>query len=415
MESVVKVMKYITKKLPNDIYIVLDTDTNTSTKYSYSDLKKLNEKGVYIRGVAYIEGELVASPVILLYSISKSLMVKNKMLTGKVTGVDGFDLKFEDDKVIALPLDLSFYEFVRENKTGNKFVFVIPDGVTELSHGFISGGFDTDEDISIYLDLPDSLKKIGSRALCFDKQTDAKILDIGFNGILDRIYGKVSSADGDYNFCSLMVWDESKEETYKIKARVLDSYAIEFDSIAHLGKKRINIDLPYTERIDLCSIIAGFNMTNLYLGKSITSVSPFAYPMMNSIDESEDVIMRYSHIVYVPDNCNLRLISFNMNSSLFKYVNESEDEDDIYTSYIAVMSENEYKDLCNKYSCESLKVYRDNPCCWIGVLTYKTDEELKSIESNIKQYLSEPERYFSRYLTSKDFGKFTKLELRERL
>lgn len=46
MESVVKVMKYITKKLPNDIYIVLDTDTNTSTKYSYSDLKKLNEKGV---------------------------------------------------------------------------------------------------------------------------------------------------------------------------------------------------------------------------------------------------------------------------------------------------------------------------------------------------------------------------------
>ena len=181
-------MKYIIKKLPNDIYIVLDTDTNTSTKYSYSDLKKLSDNGVYIRGVAYIEGELVASPVIPLYSINNSLMAKNKMLTGKVTGVDGFDLKFENDKVIALPLDLSFYEFVRENKTGNKFVFVIPDGVTELFHGFISGGFDVDEDIGVYLDLPDSLKKVGNRALCFDKQTDAKILGIGFNGILDHIY-----------------------------------------------------------------------------------------------------------------------------------------------------------------------------------------------------------------------------------
>lgn len=47
----------------------------------------------------------------------------------------------------------------------------------------------------------------------------------------------------------------------------------------------------------------------------------------------------------------------------------------------------------------------------MGYLSYKTQDELEGIETNISMYCENHRRYFVRYLTTSDGVKVTKLEL----
>lgn len=396
-------MKYIKKKLDSDIYAVLDTDIDEIKNYSYSELKYMYDNGTYIRGVAYIEGDFIVTPVVPLYSVTNEyLMVKNKLLLGVATGVKGFDLKVEGNDVFALPLSSDFYDYVNRNKTGDKFVFVIPDGVTELNEEFLVNGFFSLKDIKIFVDLPESLRVINTSSLISNK---SYISNIRFNSVVDIRNSIEEPIRYDYGYgFSCSISDTNCGYMYEFRSKVLNVNSICFSSRLYTEDEFINLRLPDTECINESSIFTDIARLNIFLGDSIREIHPFsASPFYDKNVEASE-IMGYASTVYIPDNCILDKVGLCSNFY----------EDDMYSSYIAVLSDSMYSSLKIRYSQGELIIEKDpnKCCCWVGVLTYSTDEELDTIKDNIELYLSDPEKYFSRYLTSDDFGKIIKLELK---
>lgn len=400
-------MYYVVRKVGMG-YEILDDSCNSKQVLDKSDIKSMVDRGMYIRGVAYIEGVLVITPVVPLYKIDRTIMARNKLLAGTHTGVSGFDLKLSGSNILALPLEEEFCHFINKHKTGDKFILVVPDGVTELDKGFLCAGFDDNEDTKVYIDLPESLKFINIDALQSDAFSGLSVIGLRFNGVVDRVYGATSFSYADYVYSSCYLGRSSFINSYEFKVRHLETGSLEWSANDTHSDNSIRIDLPATEVLCESSIRAGGNDLEVFLGKSIETIYPFSDALFQLESISTSDIMMYSRIVYIPDNCNLNKISM---GNFSKY----EDYTNCCSSYVVVLSDNEYNELKRKLLNNELVIDSSDPSCYVGVLTYSSESELKQLKDNLRRYIYNYRKYFSNYIAQNDIGKIVKLELKHEL
>lgn len=378
-------MKYVKRRIGQK-YEIANINGSIDGIYTVDEIKGLLSVGERIKGVGYIEGELVVTPTSNLWRHDKVLMSKNKLLSGTYTGIKGFDIEFkEDGRVIALPLESSFLDFVRENAVNGRFVFAIPDIVTDLSTGFLPHWLNYDKShINIFLDLPRKLKDIQNVAIPSIDGT-LVISDIQFNGVVDTVHGTgdtsfvIPRGNGSFTFPVVNL-------EYRTVG-VADIDKLYLPSIKNLGKDSIN-------RYD------SSNRLEVHLGKDLKNMYRFLNSKPVPVDEilGSTKLMLTSDIIYLDEDCQLESVDLHSYRMDNKY----------YDCYIFVVHESMYKKLSRKFKRKDKFGY---DLVFTGVLTYKTQDELEDIETNISMYCENHRRYFVRCLTTSDEGKVTKLEL----
>lgn len=386
-------MFYVSRKVGRK-YGVIDTSDNVEEFYSMKDLENFYNNGVAIKGVDYVGKRFVVTPAIFIKD--KVAAAKNRIVKGTCTGYDGFDLKFEGDKVTAMPLSEEFFNKVKENSIRRGFVLTIPDMVTHLADNFFNppNDFNTGVDyIRFSVVLPKTLVEIGSDAL-----RHWYIDDITFNSTIDRI---VKSNRGS---SSLSLANKN------LVNGIFHVRVLEKDSLFVSVTSSI-LSLPDIEWMDECSIDFNSYSQNLSvrLGNKIQKLRNFVKPLEIRTNSNfgpkasiAKQLMNRATIVYFDENCVFTDIDMTSKNEFYSF------DDSIYASaYIFVMSSKVYNRLKNIIHQHEL-----SSNVTIGVLTYDTDEGLSWLEENLAYCCQHHRQNFKTYLDENDLGSYKILELK---
>lgn len=378
-------MFYVSRQVGRK-YGVVDTSDNIEEFYSKSELEHYYNSGIEVKGVGYVKNKFTITPSVS--ALSRHNSAKNRLLRGTSTGLKGFDLKFEGDKVIALPLTEEFFDMVKEVAVNNRYILTIPEIVTHISDDFFNPptSFTNGSSyVRFSVVLPKSLVVIGSGAL-----SSFLIEHIEFTGKIDVI------ARGK----SLNSVITSGTSDIKVKR-------LEYRSIFASS----DLYLPDIEYMDESSIDYRNYRKNLsvYLGKNIKELTNFVVPIETYLGDNyrkvSSHLMHRATIVYFNDDCDLRKLD--MNFDLDRYF----DYDKYYahlSSYIFVMNESLYKRVSHLFNSDNL-----NNNVVIGIITYKFDSELKSLRDNLSNCCTKGyKKAFKNYFTKEDLGTYKLLQFR---
>lgn len=380
-------MYYVAKKV-KDRYQIKDTESSEVLIKSYNELMIMYRSGVEIKGVSIVEGVLTVTPSSNIWGLNDKLLAKNKLLTGTYTGIKGFDIDFKDDgKVFALPVDREFAEYVVENAVDHKFVFALPDIITDLSDNFLSK-LDAliQHPIDIVIDLPKSLVNIGRNGL-ITYSDNFIVRDIKFNNIVKGIR--------TFGGSSVSVTRGYGNDKFTIPVNNLDCFTLRLRGINELYLPDIIKTAKYS--INICES----NRIKVYLGKGLRSITNFFFHRKINDNLSSLELMTSTAITYLDEDSDIGYIGFHMDEKISDY----------FCSYIFVLSESLYEKICERLKSKRGIIRHSN--IFIGILTYRNREELDDIDTNIFKYCDNYSKYFSRYLTKEDGGKFTRLRLKE--
>lgn len=378
-------MFYVSRQVGRK-YGVVDTSDNVEEFYSKSELEHYYNSGIEVKGVGYVKNKFTITPS--MSALSRHNSAKNRLLRGTSTGLKGFDLKFEGDKVIALPLTEEFFDMVKEVAVNNRYILTIPEIVTHISDDFFNPptSFITGYNyVKFSVVLPKSLVVIGSDAL-----SSFVIEHIEFTGKIDVIArGKSLSS-------------VRTSGTSDIKVKRLEYRSIFASS---------DLYLPDIEYMADSSIDCNNYRKNLsvYLGKNIKELTNFVAPsevyLGDNYRKVSSHLMHRATIVYFNDDCDLRKLD--MNFDLDRYF----DYDKYYahlSSYIFVMNESLYKRVSHLFNSDNL-----NNNVVIGIITYKFDSELKSLRDNLSNCCTKGyKKAFKNYFTKEDLGTYKLLQFR---
>ena len=382
-------MFYVSRKVGKK-YGVIDTIDGVEEFYTIKALKEFIDSGVQIRGVDYIYRKLVITPVSVVET--KNLAAKNRIVSGTSTGIDGFDLKFEGDKVIALPLTDEFFEYVNKNSKNNGFVLNIPDIVTHLSDKFFNPRNNNHYSTNYSIILPSSLVEIGGSAL-----SSHLISSISINSNITRV------CSGDISESLRLSRSTLKNGVFHVRCLEKDSLFLSniqylsLPDIEYLSKGAIN----FNNYRDNLIVHLGNHLVKLY-----NFVNPFYFSFNSKLKVSvSKALMNRATIVYLDDNCILDDINMSIDDDGGRYCLDS-----IYlSSYILVMSSRLYKRL------ENLLYFHDLHSeigIAIGVVTYENEQGLDWLEQNLDIACQHHKRYFKTYLDEPDLGTVKRLELK---
>ena len=374
-------MFYISRRRGSK-YGVVDTSDGVEEFYTKERLKSFYDRGIDIEGVSYVDGLFVVTPTIRVDS--KESAAKNKLMLGTTTGHKGFELKFEGNKVIALPINKEFLLNLKKiSGTKSKVVLSMPDVVTHIADGFHKTG--TGTPTRFIVSLPRSLKEIGADAF-----TLPDVCTLKFNSIVDKVH---SSKRGEYGSSLWLTKDVVPNNIIPVR----EFYT---NSVLFVGDYDTMVKLPYTKILHTFAFGTSSDLNlSFELGKDIELVSDFVKARFN---EGFKVfsIMRVSPIVYFDKDSSPR---FNLVSKTKSYRNGKD-----ISSYIYVMHEsfyNRYLDVFNKGT--------GNDYAMVGIITYKNDDELNKLKSNLVDYCQDYTKHFKVRLTRKDLGKFVVLKFKE--
>lgn len=373
-------MFYISKKV-GDKYCVVDTKDDTEELYYLEDLKKLKMLKMDIAGLNYNSKEFnVVLPIVVS---SKKEALKMRMLTGTHTGYKGFDLKFDGDKVIALPLSDEFFESVSAMSFGDDFVLVIPDIVTDISDDFISFYNSPLRRFSVV--LPKHLNSIGHRA--FSDRVCIKDIKLGKIDVIDK---------GTRGFCSVLLNGYAEFGILEINVKKLE-YCSLYVCCNQLYLPDIQVmkdrSIVYTSpRGDFPLVV--------HLGKKIKTLRDFMYP---SVDCYEHQLMSLATVVVLDQDCKLSSVDLNRSN----YYNHKNVVAGDVSSYIFLVTEEYwgmYKDVIMKNKLDKDRV--------VGILLCKNYSDLKELANHIRDFCHYYESYFSSYLKIEDLGSYKMLKLK---
>lgn len=394
-------MYYVIRKVGME-YEILDDSSNSKQVLAKSDIKSIVDRGIYIKGVAYIDNKLTITPVPPLFSLDRLQMAKNKIITGTLTGIAGFDLELGNDSIIALPLSDEFLSYIDEYaEEDGRFVLSFPDCITSISSHFLDCFYNTDMEYRLYVDLPSSLSSIGESGLSYFSYNPI-VAGIKFNGVVDRVFG-------DFTNSTISICNSSKD--FKFNVRHIEPMSIDLSYKYDSSINDVNIFLPDTEVLESTSIIG--SRYNVFLGNSIREIGVFSSEMLKTNLVSSDRLMNGSSIVYIPDDCHLEKINFVVADSYGM---------DIFIPHIVVLSDKMYESLNNRYKDGDLEVLFDDcfHCMksnykfktWVGIITYSIEAELEDLKFNLRSYLSDYDKYFSNCFNENNCGSIIQLKLR---
>lgn len=378
-------MFYVSRKVGRK-YGVIDTNDGVEEFYTIKALKEFIDNGVQIRGVEYICKRLVITPISIVEN--RNSAAKNRVVSGTSTGIDGFDLKFEGDKVIALPLTDKFFEYTNKNSKNNGFVLNIPDMVTHLSDKFFNPRNISHYNTNYSVILPSSLVEIGGSAL-----SSYLISSISINSNITRV------CSGDISGSLRLSRNTLRNGVFHV--RCLEKDSLFLHSIQYLNLPDIEYlsegAITFNEYRDNLIVHLGNHLVKLY-----NFVNPFYYSKPKcSISK---ILMNRATIVYLDDNCMLDDI--NMSTDRFQgFLYDGF----LLSSYILVMSSRLYKRL------EKLLYLHDLHCevkIAIGVITYENEQGLAWLEQNLCTACQHHKKYFRTYLDESDLGTVKRLALK---
>ena len=324
------------------------------------------------------------------------MAAKNRIVSGTSTGIDGFDLKFEGDKVIALPLTDKFFEYANRNSKNNGFVLNIPDMVTHLSDKFFNPRNSSHYNTNYSVILPSSLVEIGVSAL-----SSHLISSISINSNITRV------CSGDISGSLRLSRNTLRNGVFHVRCLEKDSlflHSIQYlnlPDIEYLAEGAIN----FNNYRDNLIVHLGNHLVKLY-----NFVNPFYYSFNPKPKFSiSKALMNRATIVYLDDNCILDDINMSIDDD-GRYCLFTSRKDSIYlSSYILVMSSKLYKRL------ENLLYFHDLHSeigIAIGVVTYENEQGLDWLEQNLDIACQHHKRYFKTYLDEPDLGTVKRLELK---
>lgn len=394
-------MFYVSRKVGRK-YGVIDTSDNVEEFYNPSVIEEFHNSGVSILGAEYVEKKFTITPAFVIRD--KSQLAKNKLLTGTCTGYAGFDLAFEGDKVIALPLTEDFFNQVSKDARNKCFILTIPDIVTHLADNFFSVpssfnmGFK--DLVRFLIILPKSLVEIGSNAL-----SHWSISDIKFNSEVNRV---VKGKNQGYSLYSLMLSSTS------LYARKLPIRVLEGNSLFCNNKEIHLTDIEWMDEFSINFNSHGQNLS-IYLGDRLTKLNNFITPRCITKDftgfkhrPKESVakqLMNKAIIVYLSNDSRISDINMITKNNLYhKWVGDGEIN---VSPYIFVVSSNFYKRFENV-----LKRSRLNEDVTIGIIIYDTEKQRLKLQENLEFYCQHHRQYFKTYLSERDLGKYKVLELK---
>lgn len=385
-------MFYVSRKVGRK-YGVIDTNDGIEEFYTIKALKEFIDNGVQIRGVEYIHKRLVITPISIVEN--RNSAAKNRVVSGTSTGIDGFDLKFEGDKVIALPLTDKFFEYAERNSKNGGFVLNIPDMVTHLSDKFFNPRNSSHYNTNYSVILPSSLVEIGVSAL-----SSHLISSISINSNIARV-------------CSGGISGSLRLSRNILRNGVFHVRCLEKDSLFLHSIQYLN--LPDIEYLSEGAINFNNYRDNLivhlgnHLVKLYNFVNPFYYHFNSKPKCSiSKTLMNRATIVYLDDNCILDDINMSIDD-IDRFQGFYNDGDSLLSSYIFVMSSRLYKRL------EKLLYWHDLHCevkIAIGVVTYENEQGLDWLEQNLSIACQHHKKYFKTYLDEPDLGTVKRLELK---
>lgn len=398
-------MLYVSKKSGND-FEVRDTENKDHCRYTHDELKVMYDRGITIKGCAYIEGAFTVTPVPPVYGGGKEALAKALLTTGSATGIKGLNLKVEGDKITLLSFTEEFLKYAYDNSDDGRFVLTLPDLVNDIESGFCydfdhsKRCNDSKKNLFICIDFPDSYNKLRTDVV-FPYDTYLYVNNYGFTikeckwGILDSI-GEDKISEDDNEITSIVM---GSLNTVTIKAKKLGCFSLKF-----LNNTRIN--LPNTEV--LCryafhtSEISGV-LISVVLGRCIRFIDNFMTNYTNIKDLDNRSLMERVTLVYLPDNCNLEKIDF----TSAKYPNDTS----VYP-YVFIMSDYECNRFKSRLKSGELIVDLGVVNAVIGVLTYSDNANLAYIQKIFEQDEIYNYKFFSRYLTLKDIGSIVYMKLK---
>lgn len=395
-------MFYISRKLGTK-YGVIDSTDGVEEFYSMKQLERFLAQGVQILGVAYVHNRLIVNPAVVVDS--KSQAAKTKLLKGTCTGYAGFDLKFEDDKVTALPLKETFFDYAKNNTKRDGFVLTVPEGVTHLASNFFkppANFFNSRGRMFVFfVVLPTTLVEIGSDAL-----SHWSIYTIQFNSTIDVV--KSYDLGSSYvNASSLeLKCNHLKDNTFHVRS--LEKLSL---SLTTFKDKKFIIKLPDLIHLDEFSIVTNrFHGRNLvvFLGNNLKSLPDFVVPARryNSGEGryliTEKMLVNHAVIVFLDDNTKLNNIDFSTSSHRYS---KSDYEMD-YNSYIFVTSESLAQRLKPVFDRMS-KVLPSQIA--VGLITYQNPEGYRWLVDNLDYCC---QHYRASFKTHLKLGSFERLILK---
>ena len=387
-------MFYVSRKV-NKKYAVVDTSDNVEELYFKPELERIYNKGVDIKGVSYVRGQFIVTPVVVVKDYKTA--AKNKVLTGTSTGYKGFDLDIntETGEVIAKSLTDDFKNYIISNAYKGRYILTIPDIVTQLGEDFLSTFPAIRETLHISVVLPKSLHTIHSGAL-----TWWGISDITFNSVINYLVRGKSSGTLSVPMRS------DKEITLPIKV-------IESNSLNLRGSKIVN--LPYTEIIDECGVDCnnyGSNtiirlgtklstLTNIAKSFDIRVRSTWDSPRV-TFEPKDTQIMKHAVILDIPDDNIIEYILMTDRTITdMSYDNGTLPR----CAYIFIVSAKAWVRLRRVNTVIESK-------CAIGILTYETKEGYDWLIDNIEYCCQHPRRSFTKRLDENSFGGITHLRIK---
>ena len=383
-------MFYVSRKVGRK-YGVIDTTDGVEEFYTMKALKEFIDNGVQIRGVEYIRKKLVITPISIVEN--RNSAAKNRVVSGTSTGIEGFDLKFEGDKVIALPLTDKFFEYAERNSKNGGFVLNIPDMVTHLSDKFFNQRNSSHYNTNYSVILPSSLVEIGVSAL-----SSHLISSISINSNITRV------CSGDISGNLMLSRNTLRNGVFRVRCLEKDSlflHSIQYlnlPDIEYLAEGAIN----FNNYRDNLIVHLGNHLVKLY-----NFVNPFYYHFNSKPKCSiSKTLMNRATIVYLDDNCMLDDINMSIDNRFQGFYN---DGDSLLSSYILVMSSRLYKRL------ENLLYLHDLHCevkIAIGVITYENEQGLAWLEQNLCTACQHHKKYFRAYLDESDLGTVKRLALK---
>lgn len=387
-------MFYISRKV-NKKYAVVDTSDNVEELYFKSELERIYNSGVDIKGVSYVRGQFVVTPVIRIKDYKTA--AKNKVLTGSSTGYKGFDLDIntETGEVIARSLTDDFKNYIISNAYKGRYILTIPDIVTQLGENFLSTFPSVRETLHISVILPRSLHTINSGALTWHG-----ISDITFNSVINYLVRGKSMGTS--------LWlprGSEKEITLPIKV-------IESKSLTLSDSKIVN--LPYTEVIDECGIDCNnygsntiirlgtklLTLTNIAKSFDIRVRSTWDSPRV-TFEPKDTQIMKHAVILDIPDDNIIECIQMTNK----EIINNYDDYSLQRCAYIFIVSAKAWSRLSRVNTVIESK-------CAIGILTYETKEGYDWLIDNIEYCCQHPRRNFTKRLDENSFGGVTHLRIK---
>lgn len=394
------IMFYINQKVGRR-YEVVDTSNGDSKLCYKKDLKELLLGGIHINGAIMYDDKVIVRPVGDLINLTKIRMAKNKITFGSSTGIVGFDIGLDGDKLLALPLEPKFLSYARSEAKEGIFILQIPEIVTDIDKDFLRDMvslFRYIGDVRLYIELPSSMTSLLSNSI----GSNSVVYKVHYNNKLDKLY---SNSDTLFSRLPAHVLLEDLNKPF-LSVRVLGYHTLSLGGIKTLY-------LPDTEVLEKDSIYVQppDQFCKVYLGKAITTIENFHLISSGSITisfrksieelktskEFNRLLMNNTCAVFLPDNCNLRMIDFSQDL----------DENTPYASYIFIMSEYEFQRLKGVWSQA-----RIGSSTVLGIVCYKSSTEFMNIQANIDRCADLYSMYFPNYFEESDLGSIKMLKLK---